>query len=197
MSHLGLIMDNEHSRIMAKARRTVRRASFYARTTMRRGQRRGRTQKIKQDVRALNKAGKYITKRSSRTVRSRSPAGRPPNYHAKNGGFGLKWIWAQPVGGNPYIWEIGPEFRTTKGRRSVSFSIHKMLEKGGSGRVLMQTNVNNPQLITNTYHYYNTKAFKKAQLHWVNARYPARPYTSPALLPTLRRFKTLWGKSFG
>jgi hypothetical protein len=194
MAHLGLMMDNEHERVLAKARRTVRKAAFFARTSMRRPMRRGRTKRIKQNVRSLNKSGQWITKRSSRAIRTRSKPGTPPNYHAKGGGFGLKWIWAQPLGGNLYAWEIGPEFRKTKGSNSVSFKIDKMLEKGGSGRVMMAVNPNQPIMNTNQ-HFKNP--LQKAQMHWVSARYPARPYASPALLPTLRQFKTIWGKSFG
>lgn len=194
MAHLGLIMDNEHERILAKSRRTVKRAAMYSRGVMRRGMRRGRSKKVKVDVRATNKSGKYITKRSSKTVRTRSQPGKPPNYHAKGKGFGLKWIWAQKIGGNPYIWEIGPEFRRTKGSRRVSFQIDKMQESGGRGTVQMPADPNPATMSTNDF--FNSP-LKKPEMRWVHANYPKRPYTSPALRPTLAKFKSLFGKSFG
>lgn len=169
----------------AQAQKALERAAAFSRGVMRRSMRKGRT---KWGKKKNYKTGK-ISRGSIKRQRTASRPGKPPNYHVNGNGFSFKWIRFTRI--NNYSYKIGPEYKRTKGAWRSRFRIDRMMERGGSGKVLA------PMELPDTKEGWRLFArVRKHGMKWpetfVTARYKARPFASPAAEPTLKQFPTLY-----
>lgn len=178
------LIQNVASQKEAQAQRALQRSAAFARGVIRRGMRKGRTRYVQ----VKGKNGK--TKRGH-TKRMRIPSrpGSPPNYHSSGNSFGLKWVRFERM--DRYSYRVGPEYRRTKGAWRSKFRIDRMLEKGGTGRILAPTQLPDTDAGWSVFNRVKNHG-EKWPSTFVAARYPKRPYVSVAVDPVRREFPKIY-----
>ena len=186
------MMHNREEQIKAQKRRLIKRSAFYLRKTARNMIKRGSSKVQNVPTRYFSvSTGQFETGYVQKRQRKRSTAPNPPLHHPAGGKYGMKSLWAEPYKGSKDAYIVAPLVFSSKGAAVSKFragGIHRVLAKGGSGRLQMPVNDNNAL----SKHQLFTRGMKKASWSWVPVRYKPRPYISNAIAPTRAKFKSLY-----
>ena len=177
--------DKQAAIKLAEGRKTLRSAAAYARAIMRKSIKKGTYSKEqKQKQKALRVGGVQ----NSKMYRKPSQAGRPPKYWTQGRQFGIRTIIFSRL--TPDSYAIGAVVKN-KGR--ARFKTPEMLEFGGRGQVKMPASFSDVGAEAGLWSRISRAGGKAASI-WKSARYPARPYASPAVKPTVEKFHDIFGR---
>ena len=176
--------DKQAAMQLAHGRKTLRRASAYARSVMRNSFKKGKA--VKKWRMVPNGRGGF--NRRSYNIRQPSKAGAPPRYWTSGRQFGIKTIVFTKL--TPDKYSIGAVTRTNKRAR---FKLPEMREFGGRGQVKMPASLSNIKEESNLWSRISKAGGKVASV-WRSAQYPARPFAEPVVKPTVEKFHDIFGR---